>query len=59
MRYIFAIAVIAIAVTAIFVVQPLDAPANRLTAKDRAAWGIGEDGTRIVPQPEPIRIFLK
>jgi hypothetical protein len=32
---------------------------NLLSVNDRAVWGIGEDGTRIVPQPQTILIELK
>ena len=41
-----------------FQTSDIDAPANMLTVYDRAAWGIGEDGTRIAPQPETIHIIL-
>ena len=36
-----------------------EAPASVLSVYDRAAWGIGEDGTRITPQPETIHIILE
>ena len=65
MPYIYAIiATFTIAVAGIFgilsILPPYDvAPAKVLTVHDRAAWGIGEDGTRIAPQPETIRINLR
>lgn len=61
MRYILAAAVTTAALIAIFTTMPIEAPAptKALTANDRAAWGIGEDGTRITPQPETIHIILK
>ena len=57
MRYAVAITAIA-ALVAVFVFQSADAPGKMLTVNDRAAWGIGEDGTRIAPPPETIRINL-
>ena len=36
-----------------------EAPASVLSVHDRAVWGIGEDGTRVTPQPETIHIILK
>lgn len=57
-------ATFAIAAAGIFailsILPPYDeAPASVLSVHDRAVWGIGEDGTRIAPQPETIRITLK
>ena len=59
MRYIITSAVAITALVGIFVFQSADAPEKMLTVNDRAAWGIGEDGTRIAPPPETIRITLK
>ena len=36
-----------------------EAPASVLSVYDRAVWGIGEDGTRITPQPETIHIIFE
>lgn len=57
-------ATFAIAAAGIFailsILPPYDeTPASVLTVHDRAAWGIGEDGTRIAPQPETIYIILE
>jgi hypothetical protein len=61
MRYAIAAVVVTAALISIFTALLIDtpAPAKVLSVHDRAAWGIGEDGTRITPQPETIRINLK
>ena len=59
MRYVIATAVAVTALVGIFAFQSADAPEKMLTVNDRAAWGIGEDVTRITPPPETIRITLK
>lgn len=46
--------------TILSILLPYDeAPASVLSVYDRAVWGIGEDGTRIAPQPEIIHIIFE
>ena len=59
MHYAIATAIAALIGIVAFQMQDVDAPAKALTVYDRAAWGIGEDGTRIAPQPETIHIILE
>jgi hypothetical protein len=65
MPYIAAVATaiaVASSLAAVFLMlaaMPMDTPAKALTVYDRAVWGIGEDGTRIAPQPEIIHIILE
>lgn len=65
MPYIAAVATAIAVASSLFAVilmladMPMDTPAKALTVNDRAAWGIGEDGTRVTPQPETIYIILE
>ncbi len=59
MKYVLVTGFAVAALVGIFAFLAGDPPEKMLTVNDRAAWGIGEDGTRIAPQPETIRIILK
>jgi hypothetical protein len=59
MKYL--VIIIAIATISAFLYCQKNTPVSSVpyTANDRAAWGIGADGYRVVPQPATIHFTLK